>query len=354
MKREDDIFRKLKNEKPLVKTVGQVPRKQVDPERSVSARRRIGVQPDAPQQSAAEPIRRESPQERPTVRRRISPVPQEPQNSATAPSRKERMNIPHLDHVQALTSKVGGDPRSFSRPTEIMRDTAERAPLTYRHEEKFYISYSDYIILRQQLRAVLHPDPHADENGEYYIRSLYLDDIYDTAVTEKNAGIQFRHKYRIRIYDFSKNKIRFEKKIKSGAYIAKIGFDMSYDEYQAFLRGDIEFLLHKESPLAKEVYLQVRQNRLKPVVVVDYEREPFIMDYETIRITFDKNLRSGTPSWDIFDENLPRTPMLEKGIVVLEVKYNRALPDYLARLVNGISAIQTSAVSKYIICRQYD
>ena len=129
---------------------------------------------------------------------------------------------------------------------------------------------------------------------------------------------------------------------------------MTYDEYLAFIRGDMEFLLHKEAPLAKEIYLQVRQNRLKPAVVVDYEREPFIMDYETIRITFDKNLRSGKASWDIFDEALPRTPMLEKGIVVLEVKYNKALPDYLARVINGISAMQTSAISKYILCRQYD
>lgn len=344
MKREDDIFRKLKNEKPLVKTAADVPPRRTAPavntpdgQEAPPARRRIGSVP-----SESEPPRAQA--EAPPA-----PIPEPP---AERPRR--RMTVPTLEPSSALTDKVGGNSRDYAKPAPVAKDTAERKPLTYRHEEKYYISYADYIVLRQQLRALMHPDPHADENGEYYIRSLYLDDIYNTAVSEKAAGIQHRHKYRIRIYNFSKTKIRFEKKIKNGAYIAKESFDMTYDEYLAFIRGDMEFLLHKEAPLAKEIYLQVRQNRLKPAVVVDYEREPFIMDYETIRITFDKNLRSSKASWDIFDEALPRTPMLEKGIVVLEVKYNKALPDYLARVINGISAMQTSAISKYILCRQYD
>jgi len=385
MKREDDIFRKLKNEKPLVKTVGDAPARRTPPasteppaKAAPPTRRRIGSVPSADEQSAEPaakrrtipeeqpaPARRRPPQETPAEapkRRRIISAEPAEQPAQPAPPRREppkeapprRMNISTIEADSALAAKVGGNSRDFSRPEKVAVDTAERKPLTYRHEEKYYISYADYIVLRQQLRAVMHPDPHADENGEYYIRSLYLDDMYNTAVAEKSAGVQFRHKYRIRIYNFSKTKIRFEKKIKNGQYIAKESFDMTYDEYQAFLRGDIEFLLHKESPLAKEIYLSVRQARLRPIVVVDYEREPFVMDYESIRITFDKNLRSGNPSWDLFHKDLPRTSMLPPGIVVLEVKYNRALPDYLARLINGISAMQTSAISKYIICRQYD
>lgn len=349
MKKEDEIFRKLKNEKPLVKTAADAP--------PAGRARRIGVseeQAARPQRRAAEPAERprQSEQTEPAApRRRIAP--QEPRPIAERPVRRQ-ISVPALDGDAVLTDKIGGDPRTFEKPHKVTKPAAEPGPLTYRHEKKYFISYGDYIILRQQLKALMHTDEHADANGQYYIRSLYLDDIYNTAVSEKMSGVQYRHKYRIRIYDFKKTFIRFEKKIKTGPFIAKDSFPMTYDEYLAFVRGDIEFLLHKPEPLAKEVYLAVRQSRLKPAVVVDYEREPFVMDYETIRITFDKNLRSGDPSWDIFDKSLPRTSMYDKGIVVMEVKYNRALPDYIARLINGISGMQASAISKYIICRQYD
>lgn len=374
MKREEKIFQKLKNEKPLIKTAESVPLRRIhaaprEPRQAENpARRRIApvqtelakqpeytahrrITPVEPEPDHHEPQRRRIAVAEPAAKPEApvkNSVPEQPQ------PRRVRLNVPPIQCEQQLTDKIGGNPINFALPSKVKKDTAERKELPFRHEEKYYISYGDYLVLRQQLRALLHHDPHADENGEYYIRSLYLDDIYNTAVAEKNAGVQFRHKYRIRIYNFSKNVIRFEKKIKNGKFISKDSFGMSYDEYLAFIRGDIEFLLHKEAPLAKEVYLSMRQNRLRPVVVVDYEREPFVMDYETIRITFDKNLRTGEASWDIFDESLPRTPLLEKGIVVLEVKYNRALPDYLANVINSISGLQESAISKYILCRQYD
>ncbi|MBR4080137.1 MAG: VTC domain-containing protein [Christensenellaceae bacterium] len=349
MKKEDEIFRKLKNEKPLIKTAAD--------EKPV---RRIGgvpQEPAEPKPQAEVPRRRTAPAEADAPKRRTAPTEARRPIAAAEPAQRparRQIAVPALDAEKVLTDKIGDDPRTFEKPHQITKPAGERKPLTYRHEKKYYISYGDYLILRQQLKALMHVDEHADQSGQYYIRSLYLDDIYNTAVAEKMSGVQFRHKYRIRIYDFKKTFIRFEKKIKNGPFIAKDSFPMTYDEYLAFVRGDIEFLLHKPEPLAKEVYLAVRQTGLKPVVVVDYEREPFVMNYETIRITFDKNLRSGDPTWDIFDKSLPRASMYDKGIVVMEVKYNKALPDYIANLINGISGLQGSAISKYIICRQYD
>ena len=41
----------------------------------------------------------------------------------------------------------------------------------YRHEWKHELNYQDLLILRQRLRAVMEPDPHA-KDGKYQIRSL--------------------------------------------------------------------------------------------------------------------------------------------------------------------------------------
>lgn len=43
-----------------------------------------------------------------------------------------------------------------------------------RHEWKHEISRADMLTVRQRLRAVMQPDPHA-KGGVYTIRSLYFD-----------------------------------------------------------------------------------------------------------------------------------------------------------------------------------
>ena len=81
-----------------------------------------------------------------------------------------------------------------------MQDT-KRERLPERHELKYFINRGDMIALGHRLGGVLHPDPHADEKGEYFIRSLYFDDAYDMAFYDKVSGNQNRDKYRIRIYN---------------------------------------------------------------------------------------------------------------------------------------------------------
>ena len=70
-------------------------------------------------------------------------------------------------------------------------------PPSVRHELKYYISQSQYQVLSRALRALLERDEHSDENGEYHIRSLYFDSIFDDALVEKTAGVQNRNKFRI-------------------------------------------------------------------------------------------------------------------------------------------------------------
>lgn len=86
--------------------------------------------------------------------------------------------------------------------------------LQFRHELKFFINYHQYLILRQRLQSLIEKDQHANESGEYHIRSLYFDDINNTALADKLGGLRERAKYRIRIYNIQDNIIHFEKKLK--------------------------------------------------------------------------------------------------------------------------------------------
>lgn len=223
-----------------------------------------------------------------------------------------------------------------------------------RHELKFYINYRDYVLLRSALKSLISADPYADSNNSYHVRSLYFDDIYDTALVEKIAGNDYRKKYRIRIYNLSDDNIKFEKKFKVGQYVGKKSISITRDEYESIMAGDCNFLLERNEELAKELFLEMKHGLLRPKVVVDYIREAYVSPLEDCRITFDKDLKAGIMLKDIFDANAPVMPMYDTGIMVLEVKFNKFLPEYIKRVLNSINAAERSAISKYVICRKFD
>lgn len=228
-------------------------------------------------------------------------------------------------------------------------------PLQVRHELKYYINKGQYRILSGLLRKVLSPDPNADENNEYHIRSLYFDTIFDTALYDKVQGVRDRDKYRIRIYDLSDGKIRLECKSKASDYISKRSIIISRRLSDQLIAGDPSGLEHTSSGLLRDMFREMRLRLLKPVVIVDYVREAYIHPAENIRITFDKQLRTGLASTDLFNRSLPTVPPVPNEPLILEVKYDRIFPSYLSSLLSGaVGRASRSAISKYCICRQYE
>ena len=91
----------------------------------------------------------------------------------------------------------------------------------YRHELKYICSELELRIVEQKLRAVMQPDSHADENGEYLIRSVYFDDYQRNRFFENEDGVDPREKFRIRAYNCFDGRISLEKKIKSHTMTGK-------------------------------------------------------------------------------------------------------------------------------------
>ncbi|MGI6687095.1 MAG: polyphosphate polymerase domain-containing protein [Christensenellales bacterium] len=225
-----------------------------------------------------------------------------------------------------------------------------------RHELKYYISQSQYQILARLLRTFLTPDEHADENAEYHIRSLYFDDVFDSALQEKIAGVKDRNKYRIRIYNLSDKFIRMECKSKLDNYIAKRQAVITRDLCEQMMTGDPSGLENTSSGLLREVFREMRINLLKPAVIVDYVREAYMHPAEDVRITFDKQLRTGLFSHDLFNAQLPTvSPLDDPDQIILEVKFNRILPDYLGEILSLAAGWSSrSAISKYVLCRRFE
>lgn len=85
--------------------------------------------------------------------------------------------------------------------------------MKFRHEWKHEINKGDYYELRARLSSIAYPDKNGI-NGRCIVRSLYFDDLNDTALMEKINGVSKREKFRIRYYDYDKSFIHLEKKAK--------------------------------------------------------------------------------------------------------------------------------------------
>ena len=218
----------------------------------------------------------------------------------------------------------------------------------YRNEWKYLIDTAQKELICRRLAPVMALDKHA-QNGGYMLRSLYFEDYYHSAYEEKDAGVLQRKKYRIRIYNCSDSSIKLERKKKFGAYIFKEAASLTRDEVYKILDGDYEFLLRSDQSLCREFYVECMSNVMRPRTIVDYERQPWILDAGTVRLTFDMDVRAAVGSFDIFDPTLPALPVLEPGKCVMEVKFTEFLPQFVREILPD-RASEFTAVSKYVLC----
>lgn len=220
-----------------------------------------------------------------------------------------------------------------------------------RHEIKYYINDSVYHTLRSRLRTVAGADPNMKAEDGYLISSLYFDDVYHSAMNEKQAGICFRKKYRLRCYNREDIRINLECKRKYGEYISKDSMAVSRSEYDAMLAGDYDVLLAHSDIVGREVYALHHARLLKPVVAVEYLREAYVLAQGNVRITFDKEISASVGDYDMFSPYYEVRKVLEPGIMVLEVKFDDYLPDMIFQILKT-AMTNKCAISKYVMCRE--
>lgn len=222
--------------------------------------------------------------------------------------------------------------------------------MDFRHEWKHEINYTDLLVLRQRLQAVMQPDPHA-VGGSYFIRSLYFDNLADKALREKIDGVNRREKFRIRYYNRGTSLIHLEKKSKWNGLGNKQGAVLTVQESQAIVDGDWEWMLDSGKPLVQELYSKILSQGLRPKTIVDYTREPFIYAPGNVRVTLDYDIRTGLNCTDFLNPDCVTIPAGNSPII-LEVKWDEYLPSVIRDIVQ-LDGRHTAAFSKYAVCRIY-
>lgn len=222
--------------------------------------------------------------------------------------------------------------------------------MMYRHEWKHEINLSDRLVIRQRLRAMARPDPHA-RDGCYCIRSLYFDTPTDRALREKIDGVDRREKFRLRFYNGDASLIHLEKKSKRDGLCAKETVSLTADEVRDILKGDLSWMPTSGRPLVIELYSKMTSQLLRPKTIVDYIREPFIYPAGNVRVTLDYDIRTGLGCIDFLNPACPTIPAGDAP-AILEVKWDSYLPEVIRAAVQ-LPGRRASAFSKYAACRIY-
>ena len=217
----------------------------------------------------------------------------------------------------------------------------------YRHEYKFLISHSASVLLKHRLPGIMQRDRHTAGDGRYTIRSLYFDDPQYTAFLDKVDGVDNRTKYRIRCYNGETGLCRLERKEKRGHLTRKTGQTITGQE--ALFLQQCAFGDAPRQGLSQELRLQCVSNRLQPMVLVEYDRTPFVCADGNTRITLDENLRTWPHCSDLFAGSSGMVPVTEANEVILEVKFDDFLPGHLSQALSDIPKIPM-AISKFAMC----
>ena len=195
------------------------------------------------------------------------------------------------------------------------------------------------------------PDPNAT-NGMYEIRSLYFDNYDDKALREKLDGVNIREKYRIRMYNNDHSLIRLERKFKNGGLGYKTSALLTAEQVQNIIDGQVDWMEDSEDEVIRGFYNRVRNEGLKPKVIVDYIREPFIYAPGNVRVTLDHNIRTGLSCVDFLNPDCVTIP-INGSPNILEVKWDNYLPEVIRDAIQ-LDGRRSTAFSKYAACRMYD
>jgi SPX domain protein involved in polyphosphate accumulation len=216
-------------------------------------------------------------------------------------------------------------------------------------------------LLKSLISPYMIKDDHIAVQNEkdYTVKSIYFDTINLDEYQNKIAGVYSRKKIRIRGYiphDVN-DTIFLEIKRKINMGQIKYRSPVKYSRISELFNTSnfTEFILQRNDfpdALINATYFlyYIKRYNMLPIVLVMYEREAYIYKFDhSLRITFDKNLRSVPyPSLNnIYSDE--SNNYIFRDSFILEVKSNYGFPKWMMPIINKID-VKREALSKYTLC----
>jgi hypothetical protein len=213
-----------------------------------------------------------------------------------------------------------------------------------RVENKYLVDKKYFFLVEECLRSLM-----IEDRKKYTVSSLYFDSIDDADLKQKLDGILLREKYRIRIYDYQEDIIKFEVKRKNNNTISKDSIIITRNEAELLMSGEYSILMEREGFEYLADFMP--NNVYRPKTIVTYDRTAFFLPFNNIRITLDVDLRTSGFDLNLFSvSELKNVLAIKSEYFILEVKFQDDLPDFIARVIEPFASTRSS-LSKYAVSR---
>lgn len=222
----------------------------------------------------------------------------------------------------------------------------------FRHELKYLVTNAEIAMIKNRINNLIPRDSHVGESGTYSIRSLYFDDYDNRCFYENENGTDPREKFRIRIYNHSTERITLECKRKERGKTLKTSCPLTLEQTRILMAGKTIPDISSQPEVLRKLTLRMLTRKMRPVVIVEYDRIPYVYPNGNVRVTLDMNVCSSSSVNHFLDKKISKRPVMPKGQHLLEVKFDEYLPDFIHHNLNLHSLNQT-AYSKYYLCRKY-
>lgn len=211
-----------------------------------------------------------------------------------------------------------------------------------RVEKKYLLTEEKY----KELTRRLEPYMQMDEYGLHTICNIYYDtDQFDLIRTSIEKP-PYKEKLRLRSYGIPEKdgKVFLEIKKKCKGVVYKRRISLTLEEAQNYLEN--EKPLPKDGQIEREIDYFVKFYKPKAKMYIAYDREAYFgKEDSSIRITFDKNIRSREEDLQLEQGDAGRL-LLERGYRLMEIKISGAFPVWMAKILSELEIYPTS-FSKY-------
>lgn len=222
-----------------------------------------------------------------------------------------------------------------------------------RYENKYIVTGGQAELLKCHIEGLCVQDAFSGGQGEYKIRSLYFDDYKGNSYRDNEIGIEPRSKFRLRFYNDNPDIIFLEQKMKISGKIYKERTQVTADFYNLLVGDKWEKADYPTSDaLLNRFWTAYHTRGLKPRIIIEYDREPFVCPEGDVRITLDKGIAFSDEVENYLRKDLFLQPIMKTGGELLEMKYQNFIPDFLYQGIQ-LRQLQQYTFSKFYLCEMY-
>jgi hypothetical protein len=182
----------------------------------------------------------------------------------------------------------------------------------FRHELKYFLNEADSHSASESFSSFLKKDENGN-NGQYNVRSLYFDDIWDNGLFEKQSGIFDRKKFRVRHYNRSQENFKLECKSRVRDMVTKQSTKISKSDLIGFQATGIPKNFIRQNDTVFNHFRSVAHaNSLLPVVIVEYQRSAWRHEGTDFRVTIDSNITTHLNQRNLLDSESIGVPVIDE------------------------------------------